>query len=177
MAIDIKKPEKKEMDLIDDTADPGKTLIEWKFSEYEEHQRGKAWYITAAVVAFGFLIYAILTYNFLFALIIIIASLIILIQVNRKPDKINFKITERGIVIGNSFHLYREINKFWIIYNPPKSKTLYLNYKATLRPDITIPLENKNPLRVRDLLLENLEEDLTKEDESTSEQIRKFLKL
>ncbi|PIY96812.1 MAG: hypothetical protein COY66_02690 [Candidatus Kerfeldbacteria bacterium CG_4_10_14_0_8_um_filter_42_10] len=177
MAIDIKKPTKKQAESTNNSADTGKALMEWKFSEYEEYERGTVWYIMAAAIALGFLFYAVFTNNFLFALIIIIASLIILFQVNRKPDKINFKITEQGVVIGSSFHSYRDINKFWIIYNPPNSKTLYLSYKATLRPDITIPLENKNPLKVRDLLLENLEEDLTKEDESTSEQIRKFLKL
>jgi len=184
MAIDIKKPneeEKKEGDTLRDSLrderDPGKTLMQWKFSEYEEHKRGRLWYISAAVISVLFLIYAIASANFLFALIIIIIDLIILIQANRKPDRLDFKITEEGIVIGSSFHPYQDINKFWLIYDPPKSKTLYLNFKATIRPDVTIPLENKNPLRIREILLEYLEEDLNKEEDSSSEQIRKFLKL
>lgn len=179
MALDIKKPEntEKNSDSIDNSIDPGKTLMNWKFFEYEEYHREKSWYIMAAIISGGFLVYAIWVLNYLFALIIIITDLIILIQITRKPSKIDFKITEQGIIIGNSFYPYRNLNNFWIIYNPPKSKSLYFSFKATLRPDITIPLENKNPLRVRDLLLENVDEDLSKEEESTSEQIRKFLKL
>lgn len=175
MALDIIKPEVKKEDEIKE--DHGKVLMEWTFPEYEQYQRGKSWYITAGIVSILFLIYAIVTANYLFALIIIMVDLIILIQTNRKPDKVEFQITEEGIYIGDAFHSYSEINKFWIIYNPPKSKTLYLNYNSTLKPDITIPLENKNPLKVRDTLLEYLEEDLTKEDDSSSEQIRRFLKL
>lgn len=178
MALDIKKPEE-EKNAEDNIAgqDPGNVLMQWKFPEYEQYERGKIWYIMAAIISGLFLLFAILDRNFLFALIIIIVDLIILIQANRKPSQLDFKITEKGVVIGESFHPYRDINKFWIIYNPPQSKTLYLNYKPTLRPDITIPLENKNPLKVRDLLLEYLEEDLTKEEDSNSEQIRRILKL
>jgi len=130
MAIDIKKPAKKEQeedDLISDI-DPGETLMEWKISEYEEHSRGKIWYIIVAVISAGFLISAIVTLNFLFALIVIIVDLIILIQTTRKPSKLNFRITEEGLIIGNTFHSYRNINRFWIVYDPPKSKTLYFSF-------------------------------------------------
>jgi hypothetical protein len=176
MAIDIKKPdpEKNETSL---TEDVGKTILQWKFPEYEEHERGMLWYIGTGIISIAFLIYAIVVSNFLFAIIIVIIDLIILIQVNRKPDRIDFKITDEGFLIGTSFTPYRNVSKFWIIYNPPKVKTLYINFKTTIKPNITIPLENKNPLRVREVLLQYVEEDLEKEEESNSEQIRKFLKL
>lgn len=176
MALDIKKPDSTK-DEAPSPEDVGKTILQWKFPEYEEHERGISWYVVTGVLSVAFLIYAILVSNFLFAIIIVIIDLIILIQVNRKPDRIDFKITDQGLLIGTSFTPYRNIGKFWIIYNPPKVKTLYFNFKSTLKPNITIPLENKNPLRVRETLLQYIEEDLEKEEESNSEQIRKFLKL
>ncbi|MFA6391743.1 MAG: hypothetical protein WCW66_03245 [Patescibacteria group bacterium] len=176
MDIDIIKPDATKDETIS-SQDYGKTIIQWKFPEYEEHERGIIWYIVAGIVSAAFLTYAIVVSNFLFAIIIVIVDLIILIQINRKPDRIDFKITEEGLMIGSSFTPFRNISKFWIIYNPPKVKTLYINYKSTIRPGITIPLENKNPLRVREVLLKYIEEDIEKEEESNSEQIRKFLKL
>ncbi|MFA6272351.1 MAG: hypothetical protein WC693_04600 [Patescibacteria group bacterium] len=176
MDLDIKKPSRTPEDTSS-AQDVGDTLLQWKFPEYEEHERGIAWYIIAGLVSAAFLTYAILVANYLFALIVVIVDMIILIQINRKPDRIDFKITDEGLIIGSSFTPYSNISKFWIIYNPPKVKTLYINYKSTIRPDITIPLENKNPLRVREMLLKYIEEDLEKEDESNSEQIRKLLKL
>ncbi|MBU2235676.1 hypothetical protein KKA01_01300 [Patescibacteria group bacterium] len=176
MEIDIKKPDPVKDETVP-TENVGKTILQWKFPEYEEHVRGFVWYIVTGIISISLLIYAIIVSNFLFAIIIVIVDLIILIQINRKPDRIDFKITDEGVVIGTSFTPYKNISNFWIIYNPPKVKTLYINYKATIRPDITIPLENKNPLRVREVLLQYIEEDLEKEEESNSEQIRKFLKL
>ncbi|MBU0613502.1 hypothetical protein KKB10_05860 [Patescibacteria group bacterium] len=176
MEIDIKKPDPVKDETVP-TENVGKTILQWKFPEYEEHVRGFVWYIVTGIISISLLIYAIIVSNFLFAIIIVIVDLIILIQINRKPDLIDFKITDEGVVIGTSFTPYKNISNFWIIYNPPKVKTLYINYKATIRPDITIPLENKNPLRVREVLLQYIEEDLEKEEESNSEQIRKFLKL
>ncbi|MBU2228918.1 hypothetical protein KJ810_00765 [Patescibacteria group bacterium] len=176
MEIDIKKPDPVKDETVP-TENVGKTILQWKFPEYEEHVRGFVWYIVTGIISISLLIYAIIVSNFLFAIIIVIVDLIILIQINRKPDRIDFKITDEGVVIGTSFTPYKNISNFWIVYNPPKVKTLYINYKATIRPDITIPLENKNPLRVREVLLQYIEEDLEKEEESNSEQIRKFLKL
>jgi hypothetical protein len=176
MDLDIKKPDQAQENTTS-SQDFGNTLLQWKFPEYEEHERGISWFITAGIVSVAFLTYAIIVSNFLFAIIIVIVDLIILIQINRKPDRVDFKITEEGLVIGTSFTPFSNISKFWIIYNPPKVKTLYINFKSTIRPDITIPLENKNPLRVRETLLKFIEEDFEKEEESNSEQIRKFLKL
>lgn len=176
MVMDIKKPDQTQ-ENSSSIQDFGNTLLQWKFPEYEEHERGILWYVMAGIISASFLTYAIIVSNFLFAIIVVIVDLIILIQINRRPDRVDFKITDEGIVIGTSFTPYTNISKFWIIYNPPKVKTLYINFKSTIRPDITIPLENKNPLRVREMLMKFIEEDLEKEDESNSEQIRKFLKL
>jgi len=55
----------------------GKELLSWEVSDHHGHERGTFWYVAAAVIALGTLIYAVLTRNFLFAFIIIMFGIII----------------------------------------------------------------------------------------------------
>lgn len=165
--------------LNETTSSPnhGRMLLKWKFSEYDSYERGTGWYIIAGTISLAFLIWALVNSNFLFAVIVIIIDLIIFLQTSRSPVKLDLTIFEEGIMIGETFTPWRDIKSFWIIYRPPVSKTLYLNFKSTFKPDLTIPLENKNPLKIRETLLQHLEEDTSKEEDSLSEQLRRFLKL
>jgi len=103
-------------------------------------------------------------------------TLIIFLHSTKKPDKVSLAITEDGLEVGNNFYLYKEIKKFWIIYEPPDVKNLYFDFKG-LRPTLIIPLENKNPVQIRKILLDYLDEDLEKEDESLSEYLGRKLKI
>ena len=66
----------------------GKILMSWDFPEYVQYQRTVSWYIGAAVVTLGILLYAIFTANFLFALIVIMMAAIIMIYNLKKPSQI-----------------------------------------------------------------------------------------
>jgi hypothetical protein len=169
----------------------GKTLIEWKFPEFIKPKRTKAWYFWAILIGGGLFIWAIITFNLLFALIILMSAIILLLHGKREPQELEFKITEDGFVIasldwkerrGNPvvnerFYLYKKIKSFYIIYEPPQVKNLYFQFKSGLRPRLSIPLENQSPLKVRKILLKYLEEDLEKDSEPFSEQLGRILKL
>ncbi len=157
--------------------DYGKLLLSWEFPEFEQHQKTKSWYIWALIISGVLLIWAIATANFLFALIIIMVAAIVAISTVKKPAPMDFKIFEDGIFIGEKYYDYKKLKSFWLVYNPPEVKKLYLEFKTSIRPEISIPLKDTNPLKVRKILLEYLDEDLTKEDESTSDQIQRLLKL
>ncbi|MFZ2190491.1 MAG: hypothetical protein WA057_06540 [Candidatus Magasanikiibacteriota bacterium] len=149
----------------------GDMLHEWTIQEYEQHDRGRLWYIIMIALGLGFVLIGIFTGNFLFSLIIILAGIIIFLQSNQAPLQVSFKITELGIVIGNRFYKYSEFLDFYIIYQPPRVKTLFLETNSALRPLVRIPLLDKNPVDVRHSLLEFLTENLEKEDEPLSDRI------
>ncbi|OIO49098.1 MAG: hypothetical protein CO042_04765 [Parcubacteria group bacterium CG_4_9_14_0_2_um_filter_41_8] len=153
------------------------TDIAWKIPEYREHERSKKWYIIAIAILGLLLLYAVLSANFLFAIILICASLTIALQIQKKAPEIDFEIQESGILIGNKKYSFNQFSRFWMYYEPDEAKTLFLEFKGKFRPRISIPLQNKNPLNVRAILLKYLPEDVEKENEPLSEQLARLLKL
>mgnify|MGYP001583413297 CR=1 FL=1 len=154
----------------------GKVLHEWTISEYDQHERNLAWYIIMLV--FGLLLvgYALFTGNFLFALIIILSAIILFLQSQQHPHKIPFKIAELGVIINTRFYPYSELKDFYVIYNPPEVKTLFIETKTSFRPRLRIPLMDEDPNEIRFAMREFLPEDVIKEDEPFSDMIaRKWM--
>ena len=155
----------------------GKILASWSVSEYEKHERSLAWYIAAGVLGFALFVWAIFTFNYLFALIIVLFSAIVYLRATSDPNMVKFLITAKGVRIGRREYQYKDIDRFWIIYDPPDVKKLYLAFKRSLAPRVMVPLKNQNPVKIREILLDFLFEDLEKEDEPMSEVIGRFAKL
>ncbi len=153
-------------------------LISWKVPEYEKHKRSKKWYIGAGIIAFIFFIFAIITFNYLFAFIVIIASFIIILYDAHEPNLVDFAITPEGLIVGRRFYDYDEIKNFSIVYKPRLGvKNIYFEFKNFLRHRLTIPLQDQNPVEIRKILLKYLPEDTERVDPPFSENLAKILKL
>ncbi len=155
----------------------GKILAEWKVPEYIKYDKSIVWYVGAIALGLILLVHAIITSNFLFVIIILLVSSIVFIHERRHPDMIDFLILEGGIVMGDKFYPYKNIESFWIIYEPPHIKLLYLGLTKSLRKELPIHLENQNPVKIRKILLDYLEEDLDKEEEATEEGLSRLFKM
>jgi len=154
-----------------------KTLISWKFPEHTTPNRSKKWYIWTTLFFLAMLLYAVLTANFLFGLIIIMLVIIMFILHNKEPLEIEFKITQNGIEINNEKYSFKDLENFWVVYEPPHVKNLYFKFKASFKPTLIIPLLDKNPIKVREILKEYLLEDLDKESESNVESLARVFKI
>jgi len=160
------------------TTDYGKKIMGWQVPEYDKHERGRGWYILAAIFGLLLLIYAFFSGNFLFAAIIIIATLVIVMHDGREPIKVDFNITDEGLMVGKRFYDYDEIKDFAIVYKPHQGiKNLYFEFKSILKPRLSIPLGDLNPLPIRGNLLKYLPEDLERTDQPVSEALAKMFKL
>ena len=156
---------------------PNQKIISWKFPEYTSPERSRSWYFWAILFFLGLLLYSVLTANFLFGLIIIIFTIILFMHHHKEPQEIKAEISDDGVKIGERLYDFKEIKKFWLIYEPPEVKNLYLDFDSFFRPTLVIPLLNENPLAVRDFLKEYVTEDLEKESESTSAALARVLKI
>lgn len=154
----------------------GKELIRWDVSDQHDHVRSALWYVIAGIVAIGFLIWAIGTRNFLFAFIVIMFGVIIMTHRIRPSLRYAFVISELGIQLGSRFYPWKDIARFWIVYEPPEVKTLYFDFGG-LRPRLPIPLEDTDPNRVRKILLTVLTEDTARNEEPLSDWIARILKI
>lgn len=162
---------------LEPDANLGKQIMRWNFREFRHVSRTRSWWVAAIVVAGGLVIYGALSGNFLFSLIILLVAALFVMEAQRHPRTIECRITNLGIAVGKKFWRWSELMNFWIAYHPPEVTNLYLLPKGPLDPRVTVPLEHMNPLSVRSTLKSHLEEDLTREDEPTSEALSRLLKL
>ena len=152
--------------------------LDWSIPEYNKHKRNKTWYVLASIITIALLVFAFITANFLFVIIIIMSVAIVLVNDKREPNKVKFSMDGEGIYIGKRFYDYDEFKDFSILYKPKQEmKNIYFEYKNRVKQRISIPLFNNNPLLVRDFLLRYMEEDIDRTDEPLSESLAKFFKL
>lgn len=150
----------------------------WKVPEYDSHQRGFRWYLIAISLALALLIFSIFTGNFLLPVIIIIVAFIFIMQHGQEPEKVIISLGNEGITIGQKFYDYDEFKHFAIVYKPKlNDKNLYFEFNNVIKTRISIPLEDMNPVEIRNHLLKFLDEDLERTDIPLSESLAKMLKL
>jgi len=164
--------------------------LRWQVAEYKKHERGRNWYIISSLFTliclffsfFAFrgwhLVFLGLSSNFLFALIIILAAIVMVVNDSQAPLMVDFEIGPEGVKIGRKFYDYDVLKNFSVIYKPKDSiKNLYFEYKNSMHPRLSVPLRRMDALTVRNFLVRYLDEDLERTDPPLSEQLTKLLKL
>lgn len=154
----------------------GKELISWEVAEYDLAPRGVAWYVFAGVAAVGLLIWAVSTRNFLFAFIVLIFAVIFATHTMRPPQRYRFVISDIGLALGSRLHKWKDVQGFWILYEPPEVKMLYLDFGG-IRPRLPIPLERMDPNQVRKILKEFIIEDTGNTEEPMLDWLARMLKI
>ncbi|MBP9748971.1 hypothetical protein KBD18_02070 [Patescibacteria group bacterium] len=160
------------------TASPhGKIFLSWEVDEYPRYQRTVLWYVIAGLIGTAFLWYALATVNFLFALIVIIFAIVVLLSGTRESHRVRVALTEDGLEIGTRFHSWKDFQNFWLVYEPPGIKVLYLMPRSSFQPAFAVPLEDINPNAVRETLLAYIQEDMEREEEPLADALARMLKL
>lgn len=154
----------------------GQPRHEWTISEYEPVRWSKNWYITMITLGLVLVIVGLITENPLFSLIIILFGIILYLQSQQKSPQVLFMITDLGVILGNRFYPYAELENFSLIYNPPVKK-LFIETHSPVRPMLRIPLLEENPVDLRNTLLEFLPENTEREEEPVSDLIARWWKL
>ena len=96
----------------------------------------------------------------------------------RTSELVDVVITTEGIQVDTAFYDYDMIKNFSVIYKPrDQVKALYLEFNNVIRPRLTIPLNEANPVQVRSQLLKFLMENLDRTDEPNTDYLSKKLKI
>jgi hypothetical protein len=132
--------------------------FKWKAPEFPTRKKTKSWFIIPAIITISLGIFALVTENILFLIVIILAFFVFYIYANKEPRIVKFKINEKGIEIDKKLHDFDSLRSFWIFYNPPEQKELSLRSRKTFLPYVRISLGDKNPNEIRKFLLKFLPE-------------------
>ena len=140
-------------------------LASWTAPEYQHFEKTGVWYFGLFGLSGLLILWSILSKNYLFTLIVAMATVIIYMLNQKGPQTLKITITPDGVKINDRlFSFDEDLKKFWVIYKPTENvKTLNLDQKG-LRPTLVLQLENQNPLAIREILLKYLEEDVNREE-------------
>ena len=159
-------------------------IHQWEFAEYPAHQRSALWYIVAGALSAALLVWATLTQNYLFGLIVVLFVFIMMLHDARSPKQMTFAITGQGLRLGfrdepesQRVIRWRDLQSFWMVYEPPEVKSLYFHYRTFWSPHLYIPLEGQDPVKVRRTLKKYLEEDESRQHEPIADVLRRVLRL
>ena len=152
-------------------------IFSWQHPDYVLYHKDKRWYIFSIIIVILAVALAIWQKDYTFAVFLVMFYLVVLLYENRPSEMVDFVITPLGLKSGQRFYYWRQIDHFYIVYQAAGIKNLYVEFKNLLNGRLVIPLDGQNAIAVRDYLLQFLKEDLEREAEPLSEQLRRFLRL
>ncbi len=169
----INEEELEQEELID----IGEVLLEWEVDEFPRHERSRTWYLVAICLGVALIVYAIATANFLFAVIILMIGVIMLLSTFKEPDRVPVLVTSTGILVDDTYYDYDAVRDFSIVYDPPATSILYLDFFSQWQPMLAIPLEETDPNEIREILRTFCAENFSRSEERLTDIARRMYKL
>lgn len=142
------------------SASTARQPIEWQAHEYVHYEKNQNWYWILGLFAVTGAVCAILFKDLLFAILILIAALVVAIVAGRKPSLVQFALTQRGVRIDDQLYPFNNLKSFAIAERSPNhTPKLILEPRGHFAMHIYIPLENVDVDHVHDFLLDFLKEE------------------
>jgi hypothetical protein len=154
----------------------GQVLMEWTFPEFERHQRSRGWYLGFLILISLFILFAVWQRAYTFIAVIILTAAVLILRFRQQPLTVHCAVRDEGLEVGERYFPWKDIKEFWIIYRPPEVKKVFFDFK-TIRPSIDLPLQTENPVKLRQFLSERLVENTEREEEPSSDQLTRILKI
>lgn len=126
--------------------------IEWTTLEHEHKEHSVDWFWAiglVVIIATGILIWM---KNYIFAIFILLSGGSLVLISIRKPQEITFSIDTKGLTMGRSSHLWKEIKSFNIIKNENNNLLLVETSKPFL-PIYTITIPENLTSEIKESLL------------------------
>ena len=140
---------------------PRTALLEWEGREYDHNPKSTDWYWALGIIAVASTIASILFGNYLFAVLIIIATIVLALHATKIPPIHRFRLVEQGLVIGDELHLFERMISFSVLEDiegkfPP---LLSIKTRNLLSPHLVIPLEGVDADAVYSYFLHHVDEN------------------
>ena len=148
-------------------------IIEWKAPSFRFVERPLKWYLIMGAVVLGFVIYGLLTQDYMISITFLIFAAVYYWLSCQKPKMVPVVISDIGIKFGKHFFSYGSIEQFWMYYDPPHLQSLNLSLRKKVFSIVTIEYPgNLSPAVLRDVLSKHLPEAKGREESMTEGLIR-----
>ena len=138
-------------------------IFSWEAEEFKFKEKRKDWYWIIGAAAVIGIVLSIIFANYLFAVLIFIAGLLMIQMASREPAIYTVEVSNEGVQIGGDFYAYEDVMRFWITKDNHDEPTLLLLTNQRINPVLVIPIHPEiEMLELRDVLLEFVEEEKMK---------------
>ncbi len=122
---------------------PRDEIVEWEGREYDHNPKSTDWYVALWIIAIAITIALVLFAQYLPAVLVVVAALVIAIHAAKHPPLHRFKLIDKGIMIGEELHPFEKMISFSVLEDiegefPP---LLSIKNNTWLSPHLIIPLE------------------------------------
>ena len=125
--------------------------IRWSTHLSPPHRRSQTFYITLGLVITAGLV-AYFAHDFLFTVVLILSAVVLNLNATRPHRQSEITVHATGVSIDDQRHHYADMKSFWIEYQP-NLKELSIEMKKGYSPRIKIPIEDTNPLEIRQAMV------------------------
>jgi len=149
-----------DLEEVDDDVEDEATLYEWRAVEHNHRPKTGAWYAAFAVGTTLVVGIQLFMLNFVGAVTIALTGAAVYYIAQFKPQVARYRILMDGIAINNLMYHWRDLAKFNVVYEPEDEvMTVIFLSKRYFSPYIHMEIGDANPIEIRDVLLEFLDED------------------
>ena len=142
--------------------------ISWTAPEFIHYPKSPLWFFLLTVVGLGLVMYFLWQKDFLTAMMFTLLFVIVFYFAKTRPKTVKITLDGRGVKLNDSSIPYQQIKNFWIVYDPPTVKILNFETNAYLNRFLTLQLEDEDPIKIREFLLQYLPEELNRQEQLSS---------
>ena len=118
--------------------------VSWQAPESEHHERGPLWYLASIVISVLLVIISLWQQNFLFAIFVVIAWLVIYFSIDREPAVFSFTASARGLSVGARHYPWSNFSSFSVTVGRAENLShlhLYPTHNFSLSLVVAVPNE------------------------------------
>lgn len=131
-------------------------LFEWEAVEQKLSPKEMLWLGLFALAIMAALIFWLK--NYLGAITILLLYFIFYLYYGRENRLLKFFLRNNGIETKEKFFFYSTLKSFRIVYQAGSTKELKITGKKKLMPEISIPIGETDPTKIREILLKFIPE-------------------
>ncbi len=152
-------------------------ILSWEAPEFEDHERGAGWYYFVAGTALILIGISLWRNNFLFAVFLAIAVILLFVWSQQKSPIRKFVITDKDVRIDNIKNIHFSDIKSFSIRDSRDGEVwgeLFLDIKASFRPNLHIHIPSEKVGLIRTELGRRFPE--REHDDSLIDAVLRFLR-
>jgi len=132
--------------------------VAWRAAEYEYVEKTVLWYVGVGAAVLIIALIGLWQRNFFFVVFIAVAAAVIITLGRKRPQVVEFRVSEEGVAVGRQFFPYERLQNFSLSERPGRLDELVLTKKTVVAPLLKIAVDGKVGEQVRGILNEKLPE-------------------